>query len=226
MRAPDVRTLTCALAFVLAGTSAAQESPDVARLRAAADKGDATAQSDLGLLYVTGNGVRRDPEAARALFEASARQGDRVGQYRLALMYDSGDGVQQDFAKAVALYRLSVAQGYAPAQNNLANLHAAGFGVPEDHVEAVRLYRLAAAQGDLAAQDNLGNAYATGEGVPPDNLRAYLWLTVAFEGGLRGSDISRQEIAAFLTPGQRAAAASQAATCRASNFQECGEPDR
>jgi TPR repeat protein len=221
-----VRTAVVALAIMAlaGGASSAQEPPDIAPLRAAAGRGDAAAQNELGLLLAEGRGVKQDFAAARALFEASTAQGDRVGQYRLALIYDRGDGVPQDFRRAVDLYRLSVAQGYAPAQNNLANMYAAGHGVPEDHVEAVRLYRLAATQGDRAAQDNLGNAYAGGLGVPIDYLRAYLWLTVAFEGGLSRSVTNREGVAALLTAGERARMDKQAAACRTSSFKDCWEP--
>lgn len=179
--------------LVLAGTATAQEAEQVAEVRAAAERGDATAQFQLGLWYDLGRGVvRDDPEAVR-------------------------------------WYRRAAEQGDAVAQNNLGHVYFSGEGVPPDEAEAVRWFRLTATQGYAPAQLNLTAMYANGDGVAQDLSRAYMWLDLAVAAasseqwprwvGYRFQVIER------LTADQRASAKAQGATCLASDFQDCGEPD-
>src|SRR5580698_7611971 len=55
-----------------------------------ADKGDANAQCNLGIMYQKGLGVDRDPGQAFQLFQAAANQGNAQAEYQLAQMYAEG----------------------------------------------------------------------------------------------------------------------------------------
>ena len=61
--------------------------------RPLADKGDANAQYNLGLMYDNGQGVAQDFKEAVRLYRLAAAQGDADAQYSLGVMYDTGKGV-------------------------------------------------------------------------------------------------------------------------------------
>ena len=88
----------------------AQESEEVAQLRADAAQGDTEAQYNLGMMYVNGQGVTQDEEEAVHLFHMAAEQGNADAQRDLGWMYASGRGVAQDYAEAYAWIGTAAAQ--------------------------------------------------------------------------------------------------------------------
>jgi uncharacterized protein len=64
--------------------------------RAAADQGQAEAQYNLGILYLKGLGVARDPDEAFRWFRLAADQGQADAQFQVGLMLEDGVGVRQD----------------------------------------------------------------------------------------------------------------------------------
>ena len=60
--------------------------------RLAAKQGDANAQSSLGVMYATGQGVAQDDQEAVRLFRLSAEQGNPSGQCNLRNMIEKGRG--------------------------------------------------------------------------------------------------------------------------------------
>ena len=77
--------------------------------RKAAEQGYAQAQSNLGVLYHQGRGVRRDYTKAAMWFRKAAEQGNADAQYELGLFYKSGRGVPQDYAEAYFWLELAAA---------------------------------------------------------------------------------------------------------------------
>lgn len=148
-----------------------------------AEKGDATAQFNLGLNYYEGQGVEQDYAEAAKYFRKAAEQGNESAQCNLGLMYYDGQGVEQNYAEAVKWYRKAAEQGYAPAQYNLGNMYLNGRGVAKDDSEAVKWFRKAAEQGIAMAQFNLGVMYGNGCGVEQDYNEAAKWLRKAAEQG-------------------------------------------
>ena len=69
--------------------------------RRAADLGNADAQNNLGNMYASGDGVRRDPREAFRWYMKAAEQGCAAAEINLGRMYETGDGVSVSFAKAV-----------------------------------------------------------------------------------------------------------------------------
>ena len=153
------------------------------RDQAAAEQGNAKAQTNLGVRYFNGRGVPQDDAEAVRWFRQAAEQGHAKAQFNLGLMYATGRGVPQDDAEAVRWFRQAAEQGHAKAQFNLGLVYATGRGVPQDDAEAVRWYRLAADQGDASAQFNLGVMYRDGEGVPQDEAEAVRWFRLAADQG-------------------------------------------
>ena len=124
--------------------------PALAGLHQRASVGDAGAQLDLGLRYVTGKGIPPDEQAALRWIGKAAAQGNAAAQFELGSDYTLEP--HRDFERAACLLRQSALQGFAPAQSSLAMLHLAGAGVPEDRIEAYAWLLLAAEQGERDAR--------------------------------------------------------------------------
>ena len=82
----------------------------------------AAAQSNLGLLYGRGAGVRQDSGKAADLFSLGAAQGYEWAQANLGWCYSTGEGRGLDLISAYAWYELAADQGNEPARRNLAAL--------------------------------------------------------------------------------------------------------
>jgi hypothetical protein len=128
---------------------------DVTSLRAAAARGEMSAQYDLGVALACGNGVARNRADAARWFRKSAEQGHVQAQSVLGWMYMSGSGVRRDDAQALRWLRRAADRGDTAAQNNLGIVYAQGRGVPANPAEAERWFRRAAEQGAADAARNL-----------------------------------------------------------------------
>ncbi|MDI2091741.1 tetratricopeptide repeat protein [Commensalibacter oyaizuii] len=77
-----------------------------------ADQGLPAAQIDLGQWYLKGtNGVKKNYNKAKAIFQKLADQGNAEGLYYLGLCYRLGYGVTKDFRKAVELNEAAADKG-------------------------------------------------------------------------------------------------------------------
>jgi uncharacterized protein len=93
-------------------------------IRPLANDGDATAQFNLGLMYVNGHGVQRDDSAAALWFRKAAEQGYALAQSNLGTMYLYGHGMTQNDTEAVMWFRKAADQGDAVAEFLLGNQSA------------------------------------------------------------------------------------------------------
>src|SRR5262249_16799416 len=115
-------------------------------LRPLAEKGDARAQSILGVVSFKGNGVVQDDHVALHWFRLAADQGEARAQFNLGGMYFEAQGVPQDFNQATKWWHLAADQGYAQAQYNLGLWYAEGKGGSPDNIQAHMWLNLAAAR--------------------------------------------------------------------------------
>lgn len=140
------------LGLILAGCEDSDDAipPALAELHQRAVGGDARAQLDLGLRYVTGRGVKPDEQAALRWIGQAADQENAAAQFELGSYYTLKP--HQDYKRAADLLRRSAFQNFAPAQTSLALLYWAGAGVSEDRVDAYAWLLLAAAQGEREAR--------------------------------------------------------------------------
>jgi TPR repeat protein len=109
-----------------------------------AEKGDADAQFQLGIMYESGQGVLRSDAEAIKWYRKAAEQDDAVAQFNLGVMY--AKGVSPNHAEAALWYRLAADHGLAGAQFNLGMMYAEGQGVCQNDVQAHMWLDLAAAQ--------------------------------------------------------------------------------
>ncbi len=73
-------------------------------VKAKAEKGDATAQFNLGLMYMNDLGVEKDYAEAVKWYRKSAEQGNANAQNILGIMYEKGNGVEKDYVEALKWY--------------------------------------------------------------------------------------------------------------------------
>ena len=146
------QTLLAALVSILCITPVF--SKGIVEVLEKAEKGDATAQKNLGLSYWKGEGVPEDKAEALKWFRKAADQGNVTAQYNLGVVYSKGEGVPEDKAEALKLLRKAADQGHAQAQAILGIAYSDGEGVPENYIQAYMWYNLASAQGFEGAKTN------------------------------------------------------------------------
>jgi TPR repeat protein len=121
-------------------------------LKPLAEKGDATAQFKVGLIYYKGQGVPSDYLESLNWFNKAALQGHPLAQYNVGYMYEKGEGKPQDYVEAAKCYQLAAERGNQLAQYNLGYMYEKGQGVLADEVQALKWYNLAATQGEAKAK--------------------------------------------------------------------------
>jgi TPR repeat protein len=119
--------------------------------RPLAEKGDALAQYNLGVLYRKGRGVTQDDVQARKWYDKAAVQGHAKAQYNLGTLYFNGEGVPKDYKQALRWFHLAADQGEAVAQTKIAIMYEDAQGVPHDLIQAYKWYSLAITSGDKPA---------------------------------------------------------------------------
>jgi len=140
--------------------------------RKAADKGSTSAMVELGVALATGQGVAKDEEQARALFERAAQGGNPRGVTNLAALASSVGNAPTDPVKARAMLVKGAEANSAEAQYQLGLMTADGIGGPKDEVAARALFEKAAAQNHAGALERMGVFAASGLGGPKDEAAA------------------------------------------------------
>jgi TPR repeat protein len=158
---------------------ASNQGQEIATLKKRAEAGDPKAQVELGISYVSGNGVALNESEAVKWFRKAAERGDAGGEYALGEMYLTGRGVSANPTAASTWIRLAAEHGDSRGQFNLAAMYVQGQGVPKDEAEGARWMRKAADQGLAAGQFGLGSMYAHGTGVPQSASEAARWYRKA-----------------------------------------------
>jgi len=156
--------------------------------QSAAEQGYANAQSNLGVVFDRGQGVKQDYGEAVRWYRQAAEQGYAKAQYNLGVKFHDGQDGNRDYGEAVRWWRMAAGQGVASAQFNLGVKYSEGQGVKQNSGEAIRWWRMAAEQGHANAQHNLGVMYANGQGVNQNFAEAVNWFRKAAEQGLAGAE--------------------------------------
>ena len=95
----------------------------VLAIQMAAQRGDASSQNTLGVMYAKGVGVPVNYVRAAYWFQKSADQRYAAAIYHLGVLYKAGpDGIRQDLARADNLFTASALAGYRPTMNQLQQL--------------------------------------------------------------------------------------------------------
>ena len=149
----------------------------------AADAGDSSAQTLLGMMYFAGDGVPQSYSSAIKYYKKAADQGNPVAQTDLGVMYEYGYGVFQSNRTAVEYYSKAADQDYHEGLVHLGQMYENGKGVPRSYSTALSYYKKAADQGNAAALTNIGNMYENGFGVYQSNKTAFEYYRQAADLG-------------------------------------------
>ena len=124
------------------------------RLQKLAEFGDAQAQSILGRMYATGDGVPENAAKAAEWLEKAAAQGDADAQTVLAIMYRNDNGVPKNAATSAAGDSKSATERNVNEQYN-PEVITPGDGMPKNTAKAAEGDRKSAPQEIAKAQNNL-----------------------------------------------------------------------
>ncbi len=149
--------LVCTFLFALTGQVIADSLSDANRafyaedyaksaklFRPLAQRGNAEAQINLGMMYYRGQGVPQDYKEAVKWYQLAAKRGNPYAQLNLGMMYENGQGVPLLYKEAVKWYRMAAEQGNAKAQYSLGGMYGHRKGVPQDYVLAYMWTNIAA----------------------------------------------------------------------------------
>jgi TPR repeat protein len=112
--------------------------------RPLAAQGNAFAQSNLGFMYDSGQGVARDLGEAAKWYRLAAEQGNAFAQSNLGSLYAGGEGVPQDYVQAYVWASLAATRFPASAKDDRKQAarnrdHVASLMTPEQLAEAKKL---------------------------------------------------------------------------------------
>lgn len=124
-----------------------QQLPDLAQIKAAAERGDAQAQDKLGEIYEG----RFNYSAAAEWYRKAAEQGVAHAQWRLGKMLLDGKprfaegsvAVPKAADEGLKWIFLAANQGLDGAQHDLGYFYEKGLGVKQDYAEAYKWHKLA-----------------------------------------------------------------------------------
>lgn len=152
------------------------ESQLVHALTIRAERGNASAQYYLGMMFNNGIGTSRDPVVAFQWFKKAASINEPLAAYKAGCYFvgQFPGVVPVDYNKALA-YKLIAAQaGYALAQHDVAVMYLKkGQGS-----EAIKWWKLAAEQGFFMSLFSLSDVYRKGELVAQDKVLAYQYFVL------------------------------------------------
>jgi len=189
-----------------------------------AERGDAKAQNQLGVMHAEGWLAPKDNSLAVAWYRKAAAQGFATAQANLAFMYLWGLGVAQDDEMAYVWATLAEEGGnpraarlldtarshltvmnLVTAEKRLGDMYAKGDDIAKDETKAAQWYGRAAYGGFAPAQLELARRYASGAGIARDDPKAYFWASLAADSGIEEAAALRRGIVPRLTSAQLAA---------------------
>ncbi len=127
-------------------------SKAIRHLEASAEKGFATAQATLGMIYFTGIGVKKDSSQAIKWCSRAAKVKLPLGMFYLGMAYSIGDGVEKNDDYSLRWIRTSADRDLIMAQLTLGMKYATGDGVKKDLETAVSWLHRASIGGSQEAK--------------------------------------------------------------------------
>ena len=143
------------IAFSLFAVSVFAGNDSLENIQKLAEKGKASAQFKLGVMYYKGEQVSQDYARSFEWFRKAADQGLAEAQFNLALLCSKGQGVEKNPAEALKWFQEAAEQGYPPAQFNLGVMYAEGEGTAPNNFRAYAWLVVASENGYEPAKKNL-----------------------------------------------------------------------
>lgn len=127
-----------------------------------AEKDNADAQYNLGILYQKGLGVEKNRKTAFIWYKRSAANGNTDAMYNLGIMYDRGKVVYRSPKDATRWWKKAAELGNAAAQFNIAVEYAYGRTLGKDVPQAIMWWKKSAQQGHKDSRAALYRVYSEG----------------------------------------------------------------
>lgn len=174
------------------------------------------AETEIGKLYLEGNGVEQDDFEAVRWFQLAADNYDLGGIYHLGRQYLYGEGIEQNFDEAARLFTLATAYDHPAAKLHLGMMHMFGDGVEQDSQKSETLIIQALESGGNEVRYGLGGFYFIGysksqpERDNYDPMEAMKWLFLASADGNQEAFERLEALAQTITSEEAALAAAAA----------------
>lgn len=130
--------------------------------RPIAEKDNADAQYNLGILYMKGLGVEKNEKTAFVWYKRSSANGNTDAMYNLGTMYNQGRVIYRSPKDAYKWWLKSAELGNAAAQFNLAVIYAYGRSVRKNPEEAIKWWKKSAMQNNKDSKAALYRIYSEG----------------------------------------------------------------
>jgi len=136
-----------------------------------------------GVIYMNGEGVKKNPIKAFNLFEQICKLNYLPGCSLLGTMYENGMGVLPDMLLAEKYYKMSCKGGFIPACVDLGSMYLRKGEISK----GIELYKMACDNNIALGCRNLAVTYRSGDGVPRDINKAIKLYKKACDLGDKGS---------------------------------------
>ena len=174
---PAMRAM--AEAHYLGRGGVAQDFAEAARwYRQLAARGEASAQTTLGLMYARGWGLAPNLAEARRWWSLAAAQSDAGAQHNLGMLDLEGQGVARDLPQALHWFRRAAERGHVAAQRIVGLMYFEGEGSARDAATGLMWLTIAAESGEEGAQQALQaiGDRASAEQRSEAHARAQQWI--------------------------------------------------
>jgi len=128
-----------------------------------AQKGNVTAQYNLGIMYRDGYGTPKDCTKAKKWLLKAAEQGYVDAQYNYGQMHHDGECKPYNYEVAKQWYEIAAKGNSHEAIHNLGSIYKNGSGVPQDLGKAEEYYILSDKLGNSVSSFTLGILYINEE---------------------------------------------------------------
>ncbi len=166
----------------------------------AALQNDPIGLNNLGSLYYSGVGVKRNSLKAAILFEKSANLGNADAAVNLGFILISGNGHASNPSLAMDYFETAANAGNPIAQYMLGYAHYKGKLRTKDYKKAAKLFKNAADAGIDDAQYILAQMYMEGYGVPQNYGNAVKYLR---QSVVQGNSVSMFSLGEILAKGEK-----------------------
>jgi hypothetical protein len=196
-----------------------------------AEKGDAKAQYNLGLMYSRGDGVKQNFNEALKWYRLSAEQGFAEAQYNMGVILLRPEWVKADYEESINWYTKAAEQGHLRSQVALGVAYLRGEVVQYDPVAAQRWFMIASEQDDKEAQFDLASMYLELEGPDRNMVLGYMWLLISTDYGKPqvkpnySAEKRIRFVESKLTPEQIAEGKKLADECLAKQLKGCASSE-
>jgi len=152
----------------------------------AAERGNARAQFDLGLMYATGNGVVKNEALALTWFKRASE--NNFAKSSMKMVINKNMSSHQKVRPVVTSQKFTfakraAARGNSRAQFDLGMMYRTGKGVSRNEKLAFNYFHKAARNNSVEAKFQMGLSFSEGRGVRKQTQLAKYWFKLAAKAG-------------------------------------------